>query len=73
MSGECSENHLLRKNYRMLNMFTANFDYGQIFDVFNCQLQERKQTCGFCKQCFDCKRFKFLVFDWYNIVCNSNR
>ena len=48
-------------------------DYVEFFEVFKCQLQEKKQKCGFCKKCFNCMRFRQLCYEWHDIVCNSNR
>ena len=38
MSLVCSKNHTLRKNHNLLSMYTADMDYVEFFNVFNCQL-----------------------------------
>ena len=48
-------------------------DYVEFFNVFNCQLQDRKLKCQFCKKCFDCRRFRQLCYEWFGIVKNSRR
>ena len=73
MSLVCDETYKLRKNHIYLDMYTSDMDYVQFFDVFDCQLKERKIQCGFCKVCFNCKRFRLLCYQWDGIVCNSNR
>ena len=72
MSLVCEENHKLRKNPK-LDMYTSDMDYVQFFNVFECQLNERKRQCGFCKNCFNCRRFKLLCYQWDGIILNSNR
>ena len=57
MSLVCSKNHTLRKNRNLLSMYTADMDYVEFFNAFNCQLQERKLKFEFCKKRFDCRRF----------------
>ena len=57
MSLVCSKNHTLRKNHNLLSMYMADMDYVEFFNVFNCQLEERKLKCQFYKKCFDCLRF----------------
>ena len=69
MSLVCSKNHTLRKN--LLSMYAADMDYVEFFNVFNCQLQERKLKCQFCKKCFHCKRFRQLCYEWFGIPKNS--
>ena len=73
MSLVCDETYKLRKNHIYLDMYTSDMDYVQFFDVFDCQLKERKIQCGFCKVCFNCKRFRLLCYQYNGIVCNSNR
>ena len=73
MSLVCDETYKLRKNHIYLDMYTSDMDYVQFFDVFDCQLKERKIQCGFCKVCFNCKRFLLLCYQWDGMVCNSNR
>ena len=73
MSLVCDETHKLRKNHIHLGMYTSDMDYVQFFDVFDCQLKERKTQCGFCKVCFSCKRFRLLCYQWDGIVFSSNQ
>ena len=54
MSLGYSKNHTLRKNHNLVSMYTADIDYIEFFNVFNCQLEERKLKCQFYKKCFDC-------------------
>lgn len=73
MNLACHQNHKIRKNGKKLGMYRSDMSYIESFEVFKCQLRERKQSCNFCKKCFDCRRFKILCYDWYGIVTNSNR
>ena len=68
MSLVSSEKYKLRKNHTLLDMYTADIDY-----VFECQLEERKLKCQFCKKRFDCRRFCQLCHEWDGIVTNSQR
>ena len=67
MSLICDETHKLRKNYIHLHKYTSGMDYVWL------PLKERKMQCGFCKVCFNCKRFLLLCYQWDGMVCNSNR
>ena len=73
MSLVCSKNHTLTKNHNLHSMYVADMDHVKFFNVFNCQLEERKLKCQCCKKCFDCRRFRQLCYELNGVGENSRR
>ena len=62
MSLVCDETHKLRKITYILICIHLTWIMFSFFDVFDCQLKERKIQCGFRKVCFNWKRFRLLCY-----------
>ena len=52
---------------------SMDMNYVEFQQVFNCYLNQRRTGCNFCKNCFNCKRFKLLCSEYFTLTQLSNR
>lgn len=69
----CTNKHDIRVNSVMLYPNTKDMNYFEFQNAFTCYLEERRKICNFCNTCFDCRRFKQLCYEYYNLRNNSSR
>ena len=69
----CFKKHNIRVNKALTYPGIIDMNYVEFQQVFDCYLNHRRTACNFCKKCFDCKRFKLLCGEYFNITLLSNR
>lgn len=69
----CPENYHIRKKLSFAWYVYSGYDLRRISKRFWLLLEERKFKCGFCLNCWDCRRFRHLCLEYENIVLNSHR
>lgn len=69
----CTNNHNIRLNSALLYPNDKDMNYTEFQNAFECYLEERTENCNFGKNCFDCRRFKLLCYEYHNKTLLSNR
>ena len=69
----CRQNHNLRKNAAMLPWSVMDMNWCNFLEALDCYRRERESACQFCTWCKNCRRFKRLCAETWNIILNSWR
>ena len=72
-STKCSQNHNIRKNTAMLPSSCYDMNRLDFLDVLDCYRRQRVAACRFCKRCDECRNFKRLSAEAWDITLNSWR